>query len=74
MLKVIVIFDKTEGRGFARGEAKSLRMELKRLIHDNPILLVWPNLKIAQVTEIPIAEGGIQITVEEGEGIESPDA
>jgi len=74
MLKVIVIFDKTEGRDFARGEAKSLRMELKRLIRDNPILLVWPNLKVAQVTEIPIAEGGIQITVEEGEGIESPDA
>ena|GEM_PF-6004630 len=67
-MKSIVIFDKTEGQGFQRGEADALRTELKRLINDNPILLVWPNLRVSQVAEIPIEQGFIQITTDEDEG------
>lgn len=56
MIKTIILLDKTEGKFFIRGEVEALRAELKRLIHDNPIILVWPNIEITQVKEIPITD------------------
>lgn len=54
MSKTIVLIDKAEGHPFMRGEVEQLKAELRRLIKDNPMLLIWPDLEITQIKEIPI--------------------
>lgn len=54
MAKTIVLIDKTEGHPFMRDEVTQLKAELQRIIKDNPMSLIWPDLTISQIEEIPI--------------------
>jgi hypothetical protein len=57
--KTIVLIDKTEGNSFARGEMDALARQLQARIKENPIILIWPNLRIAQIMDLPIEDEGV---------------
>lgn len=63
MNKTIVLIDKTEGNSFARGETDALARQLQARIKENPVVLIWPNLRITQIMDLPIADEGVNLPV-----------